>query len=626
MASSERRKKGRNPEEQAPNIRRARARLAGGDARGALKAIEEHLKNLPDDATALFEKSRILYELGDRPASLDSKLQALVLKKASTEVAAIGDMLMEDNLFMEAETILRARLDEDDSQFTTRFTLAKLLLLSGRFIEASKEIQKLYRESKRTPIVRADFLEALRYALLGDIKNLAALLTRLRANRVPEYRLAFFNTLHSFVAGGDPEIFSAEMKNLRQTARAQPLYASLYKMITPDIFLGAENKLRREFRRVLGDRLKGPRLSGLTLNPEETTIFNEIFSRYTAVTFTPIDEESSGFSGDKVFRAHVELKGFVENSCLIKSGPKYRIAIEKEKIGSFVVGKLHPNFHPQILGYSHGRTMAAMRFSWASIDDELPFSLRKLFINPSYGVEDLDQTLTKLMKTVMAGWYLRNTRRRTMRLYKHLDQYASMLEDYVGDRDDLDDPVMILSKLGLTVPNPIQRIRKLSREREADKTTIPFGIHHGDLNSRNVLLDGAFNICLIDFYKTDLGFSLLDAARMEADLRYEVEPPRDYLQEIRWMDSRLASAQSLLEIKALDVRRSMEKRHHAALRIRALAAEVFELDEKEMLHLYGIAMLISLIRMLKYGHLSPLTTELLLAELSDILHFLSEGD
>lgn len=621
---AENRSTSREPEPQAPEVRRARAKRAGGDTRGALRTIDAYLATRADDAAALFEKSRILYELGDRPASLDSKLKALELKRASTDAAAIAEMLMEDGLFAEAETLLRARLVRDDGQFTTRFTLAKLLIFSHRFLEAGEEIEKLYKLSQKTPLVRADYLAALRFALLGDDASVAEILGRLRANGVPTTRLQFFEALHDFLASGDPDLFATRLASLRHAARSSPVYYHLFRMITPDQFLGAENRLRRDFHRVLGDRLHGPKISGAEFDHEEATIVRDIFRRYVAVRFAAIDEENAGFSGDRVYRAYTEVKGWRENSCLLKLGPKFRIAIEKEKMESFVFGKLHPNFHPQILGFSHGRRVAALRLSWASIGDDAPYSLRRLFVDPRHEMPALRKVLEQLVRVVMAGWYVRNARKRVARVFTQLDAAAKILADHLGARAEAGR--IPLPALGREIADPCTTFKKLAAEKGSMKAEVPYGLHHGDLNSRNVLLDEQGNICLIDFYKSGPGLILHDLARLEVDFRYEaLEIPETYLEEVRWMDERLARAKALKEIAALDVRRSMEKRAAAAYEIRRLVRELFEIPETEFAVLYAIALVSSLARLLKYGHLKPHVTELLLAELSDLGETLSSA-
>ncbi|MEK8023675.1 MAG: phosphotransferase [Candidatus Hydrogenedentota bacterium] len=625
---SEHRHAPREQEPQAPEVRRARAKRAGGDTRGALRVIDAHLANHPDDAQALFEKSRILYELGDRPASLDAKLKALALKHAATDAAAIADMLMEDGLFTEAETLLRARLDRDDKQFTTRFMLAKLLLFSNRFLEAGDEIAKLYKLSQKTPIVRADYLAALRFALLGDGAGVAAILDRLRTNGAQESRLAFFEALNDFLASGDPDLFASRLATLRHAARSNPLYFNLFRMITPDLFLGAENKLRREFHRVLGDRLHGPKLSGADFDAEELTVVRDVFRRYAAVKFSAIDEQNAGYSGDRVWRAYTEMKGWRENSCLLKLGPKFRIAIEKEKMESFVFGKLHPNFHPQILGFSHGRRVAALRLSWASISDDVPHSLRKLYLDPRYDMPSMASALEQLIKVVLAGWYVRNARKRVARVFHPLHAAAATMADYLKGRsngEDSESGVISLPTLAIEVPDPAATFHRLVAEKGAMKAEVPYGLHHGDLNSRNILLDEQANICLIDFYKSGPGLILHDLARLEVDFRYEaLEIPETYLDEVRWMDTRLARATTLKEISALDVRRSMEKRAGTAYAIRKTGRELFDISEPEFMILYALALATALARLLKYGHLLPHVTDLLLAELADLGEMLGE--
>lgn len=620
MATVEQRRQARPEEEIPAEVRRARARRAGGDCRGALKLIDEFLAARPDHAPALFEKSRILHELGDRPASLAARLKALALKKASTDAVAIADMLIEDKLFADAEALLRARLDHDDAQFTTRFTLAKLLLFTGRFLEADKEIEALIKRSKRAPLVRADYLQALRFALLGDVVSLGELVERLRKNGVAESRLTFFVALERFIAGGDPDEFAAAMARERYLARGNYLYANLFRLVEPDLFLGAGNRARQEFARVLGEKLRAPKLAGAEFEPEEKSIVADLFRRATAVRFSPIADQFAGLSGDRVLRAHTELKGFVENSCLLKIGAKFRIAIEREKMETYVANKLHPSFHPMILGYSSTRRLAGMRLSWASTDDSEPFALRRLYLDDAFDAEYLESLIAKLVTKVMRGWYVQNARLRPASVFARLERPAVQLGEILA-RFELaaGEPEITLPTLGQAIANPVHRIAELARRRGAKRLMIPYGLHHGDLNSRNILVDQHGHICLIDFYKSRPGFILLDAARLEADFRYEAQPvANEYLDEIRWIDTALAVGRTA-EIPGIDVRRSMEKRTRVAYRLRRLMAELYSLDDDAFTLIYRVALISALVRQLGYGHLEPAMAELAIAEIGDLV-------
>jgi hypothetical protein len=621
MTSDERRGAPRAPDETAPEVRRARARLAGGNPRSALRVIEEYLARVPGDAPAFFEKSRILYELGDRPASLDARLKALELKKASTDAAVIADMLAEDGLFDEAEALLRVRLDRDDRQNTTRFTLAKLLLFRGRFLEAADEIQALYKVSEPGPLLRADHLDALRFALLGDDESLRRLVDRLAANRVSEVRLAYFRALSDFLSNGDADLFASTMAKIRRGARANAVYFNFYRLITPELFLGAESPARQEFHRVLGDRLRRPRIAGETFEGEELGIIHGLFSAYQSVRFEPINAPDTGLSGDRVYRVSVERKPYRENPCLVKIGPKHRIAIEKEKMESFVTGKLHPNFHPHIIGYAHGLRAAAMRMSWATVDESTPIPLRQLFGDAATAPATLGEILDTLMHRVLHGWHGQNTRLAPARPFRPLERMATLTSTRVAAlRDGGDDSgVVTLPGIG-EIADPARLLRALLAARGGEKVPVPYGLHHGDLNSRNVILDSAGTICLIDYYKSGPGFVLLDHARLEADLRFEStgEPEEELIAELRWMDRQLARYRSISAVENLDVRRSSARRLAAAVALRRAARDRFGLGEARTAELYSLAMLLTLTRMLRYNHLGPIMTGLILAEISDL--------
>lgn len=625
MSTVNRRRAARPAEEASPEVRRARARLAGGDARGALRLINEHLARHPDDAPALFERARILIELGERPAALESQLKALGIKKAATDAAAVAEMLVEDGLYAEAEALLVARLARDDGQFTTRFTLAKLLLFSNRFLEAGIEIKRLYQRSKKSPLVRADYLASLRFALLGDERNVRAERDRLLGNSVGAERLLFFDALLEIVSGGDPDHFAETMARLRRTMRGNPLYHSLFKMITPDRFLGVESRTRREFRRILGTRLKAPRLTGASFSEEETLVVEDLFMRSLAVRFREIDAPDAGFSGDRVLRAMVETKTWRENSCLLKLGPKYRIALEREKMETYVLGKLHPGHHPQILGYAHGLRHAGLRLSWATDDDAPPVSLRRLAADEETPIETLQAIVSDLFRNVLKGWHRKNAGLKSVLLFERIRKdLVPKLEAIVPP--PAGDAPIFLPIIKAEFMHPAETLRRLEAARGKKKTPAFFGLHHGDLNTRNVLLDDRGGIRLIDFYKSGPGFVLLDFARLEADLRFEcLNVETSYLEEIKWMNEQLARAESLAEIRAIDTRRSLTRRLDMALLIRSLAVEIFGLGERETLELHAVALLIVLTRLLGHGHLAPAVTELVLAEIDSLGERLLEG-
>ncbi|MBL4889916.1 MAG: phosphotransferase, partial [Candidatus Lindowbacteria bacterium] len=385
-----------------------------------------------------------------------------------------------------------------------------------------------------------------------------------------------------------------------------------------------------------GTRLKLPKIKGAEFTSAEKVIVDSLFGRYLSVRFHEIDDQDAGMSGDRVLRAHTELsrKGEKENSCLLKIGAKYRLAVEREKMAAYVQNRLHPRYHPQVLGFASGRTDAGMRLSWASGDDEELFSLRRIFTDAEYSCERLEYEINRLMTDVLKGWYIDNVHMRQIEIYKLLKKYADKLVGVtLADGTVLDRtvPELEFPEINRCIRNPILVMDELVKSRGKESVKVPVGLHHGDLNSRNVLLDSGGHICLIDFYKSGRGVIFQDAARLEVDLRYEALNTMEkfhrseYLIELTWMDSFLV-ASSFKNIEKVDVRRSMEKRLRSALQLRKVMSSMYNMPEKVFAPIYKCSLLSALIRLLGYGYLKDELVKLALVEISDLSErLLAEG-
>lgn len=628
MATHDRRRETRDREEPAPAIRRAAARLAGGQPDSALKTIDEHLALHPDDSPALFVRSRILHELGDRPAALECRLRALRSRGAHEDAAAIADLLVEDGLEGEAESFLLARLAARPKLYTARFVLARIYLLAGRYVAAEREIRTLYDQVGRGgPIVRADYLEALRLALLGDHAALVRHVDRLRRNGVAGPRLTWFVALQVFLESGDADAFAAAMARLVRLFRREAHLHALFRRVTPELFQGCEGRKRIDFQRVLGESLRGPRIAGIQLPADQLAVVRDLFHRYSSVRIEAIDSPDSGYSGDRVYRVFTAHPHHAEYSCLLKLGPKHRIAIEKEKIAELVLGKLHPGFHPQVVGYASGFHAAALRLTWAAAGDEIPRSLRSMYADPSTGSVAIAGLVAPLYETVLAGWHERNAAPAQRPLLEKPERLRTWIATARVARTGQAAPGRLrLASLGEEITDPDALIARLRTATARERHPEPWGLRHGDLNGRNILLDAGDHLCLVDFYKAGVGAVLHDFARLEVDLRFEALPGEpEHVAELRAMDAALARVVRAPSLRNLDIRRSLEKRLAVALAIRDLAWQRMEpLTERVRRRLYAARLLETLCRVVTYGHLSPTVTDLALSEIADLAGLLLE--
>jgi len=139
----------------------------------------------------------------------------------ATADAVIADFLVEDGLFSEAEAVLRTRLEKEPNQSTTLFNLAKLLIFQGRILEARKLVRRLEDSrpeasaKNRPALLRADYLKALVFAVLGDLDSLSALNGRLQNAGVTPLRMAFFEVLKTRTRG--ESITGAHIRMFRST-------------------------------------------------------------------------------------------------------------------------------------------------------------------------------------------------------------------------------------------------------------------------------------------------------------------------------------------------------------------------------------------------------------------------
>lgn len=629
MVTHDRRREGRDREERAPAIRRAAARLAGGQPESALKTIDEHLALHPDDSPALFVRSRILHELGDRPAALECRLRALRSRGAHEDAAAIADLLVEDGLEGEAESFLLARLAARPKLYTARFVLARIYLLAGRYVAAEREIRTLYDQVGRGgPIVRADYLEALRLALLGDHAALVRHVDRLRRNGVSGPRLTWFLALQVFLESGDADAFAAAMARLVRLFRREAHLHALFRRVTPELFQGCEGRKRIDFQRVLGESLRGPRITGIALPADQLAVVRDLFHRYTSVRIEPIDSPDSGYSGDRVYRVFTAHPHHAEYSCLLKLGPKHRIAIEKEKIAELVLGKLHPGFHPQVVGYASGFHAAALRLTWAAAGDEMPRSLRSVYADAATGSLAVARNLAPLYETVLAGWHERNAKQTQRPLLEKPERLRAWI---AAARSARVGPAATPGRLGLPsleeeIADPDLLLGRLRTATAREKHPEPWGLRHGDLNGRNILLDAGDHLCLVDFYKAGVGAVLHDFARLEVDLRFEALPGEpEHVHELRAMDAALARVIRAPSLRDLDIRRSLEKRLAVTIAIRDLAWQrMGPLPERARRRIYAARLLETLCRVVTYGHLSAAVTDLALSEIADLAGLLLE--
>jgi Response regulator containing CheY-like receiver, AAA-type ATPase, and DNA-binding domains len=246
-----------------------------------------------------------------------------------------------------------------------------------------------------------------------------------------------------------------------------------------------------------------------------------------------------------VVKARPKFKG-PGSACVIKFGPRQSIDQEAENYEQYV--KNYSSYISTHLESAKSRDMGAIVYKYLGGEVEGVISFHDYYRKAETTVSDLLKTLDHLFKTSCRLWYseppppeeteekkLDVWYREQLNLHdqSHINKLKEVCDELIegplsqGSLSRSEGRIHLrVNECGEEVlPDPVAfALEQKSSKNGSD--FFPFAskvaITHGDLHSKNLLVDDVGKTWLIDFYKTGLGPALRDFAELESDIKFDL--------------------------------------------------------------------------------------------------------
>ncbi|MDD1682821.1 MAG: anti-sigma factor antagonist [Methanoregula sp.] len=302
------------------------------------------------------------------------------------------------------------------------------------------------------------------------------------------------------------------------------------------------------------------------------------------LALTPL---SGGFSGTLVFRVSArDARGRLMMPLVMKLGAWPPIEAEIRGYTGHVKRYIQNNA-TQIIDTERIGEYGGILYNFVGIRgaESRISSLEDFYL--SHTADEILPVLDALFRVVLSGWY-GEPEKKEMPLYREYntfwqyDQTRAYAASHFGAAPDMKE-IGLPFGLGTSV-NPLFFIEKVMPGRLSRLFPVYRSSVHGDLNMRNVLLDGEKNLWLIDFSETRYSHILRDIVKLEAVIKGEMVPvgSREALAELVRTDVPFLSARALSEIPKVPATVSdpaLEKAFRCVRRLREHAGQIAPGDD-----------------------------------------------
>ncbi|MDP8218034.1 MAG: SpoIIE family protein phosphatase [Candidatus Theseobacter exili] len=251
-------------------------------------------------------------------------------------------------------------------------------------------------------------------------------------------------------------------------------------------------------------------------------ILQRLFNDCSQVKLTAI---SGGYSGSFIFKVEArDLRGNFQMPYILKLG-RWDL-IQKEKDGYLLhVSKYIQNNATQVVNWDRVEDSGGVLYNFVgmSSDEEGIISLYDFY--SSNEKEKVTGVLEQLFRHVLKTWY-GQPRLEDMSLYDFYGKirFYPMIQGYLKKYQKVTPEMkeVNLGRIKQTSVNPLFFVEsvmphRIDRRRQVYEATI-----HGDLNLKNIMMDGKKNLWLIDFSETRTGHILADFAKLESSILCDV--------------------------------------------------------------------------------------------------------
>ncbi len=315
---------------------------------------------------------------------------------------------------------------------------------------------------------------------------------------------------------------------IRIDGRALLLYSLALVAVTLPAAALALWSLRPGRRRAQIDVLLGG------FEPGDQALVADLFPNSSDVRLLPL---GGGYSGAAVFEAQSWAGAAIQRPSVIKVGSLAKIQPEVDNYERYV--KEYVGNTAVLLNTARGNGRLALRWAYAGFSGGTVQTLAD-YAASGQPLAPVVEELFSSQSTL--GLLLSSPRREPHRtLYQDYSwaptEWQRILDAAHALPGDLSEPLAALQRVAEWYYPEHGAAYRAQRSFDA-----PVAIVHGDLNSRNVLLDARGTIFVIDFAHTMPGHLLRDFARLEAELLLVVDQPSDHAS----LTARVAQAETLL--------------------------------------------------------------------------------
>ncbi len=284
------------------------------------------------------------------------------------------------------------------------------------------------------------------------------------------------------------------------------------------------------------------------LEPGDYALIQRLFPSSVEVRLQPLD---GGYSGAAVLRAQSWGEGAtLQRSSVVKVGPTAKLQQEEENFERYV--REYVGNTATLLSSAQRGGRMSLRWAYASFIGE---QVRTLAEYAASGAP-LPVVLDELFASRSTLGLLLGTARRDPQyaLYREnswpLRDWQRILDATSGILGG--DPLRADLPFAAGEANPLPTVVRWcdphtgTGERADLRFDVPIATIHGDLNSRNILIDERGSIFVIDFAQAGPGQLLRDFARLEVELLLVVGQPVDDVEALE----RVRDAETLLAAEA----------------------------------------------------------------------------
>ncbi|MCU0493330.1 MAG: phosphotransferase [Chloroflexaceae bacterium] len=269
------------------------------------------------------------------------------------------------------------------------------------------------------------------------------------------------------------------------------------------------------------------------LEPDDYPLMESLFPQSQEVRLTPLP---GGYSGAAVFQAQSwSVEAALQRASIVKVGSPAKLQPEVDNYERYV--REYVGNTALLLGTAQRGNRMALRWAYAAYSGERVQTLADYAASGA--------ALAPIMRQLFApggtlGLLLGTPRRDPQRaLYQEYSwsprDWERIVQATAGllEGGPLCPHLPQVDETGTALPNPLYMVQRWfnpeggSGERTTLGFDVPVATTHGDLNSRNILLDERGTLFVIDFAHTGPGHLLRDFARLESELTLVVNQPTD---------------------------------------------------------------------------------------------------